>query len=454
MVKGLEVFREHFRNFADRYVLIGGAACDIAMTGAGQSVGRPKSAFAALPRHSVLRILGAIHRDRRIDPLLDVAVWVANRVNADIGALSIGGIFIILGGMSNSDHQAKLEERVIRAAEAALSRQQYVCAIDVLCGMGLLLPMHVDSWRKGRMDCLERVIQGNLHKISSSMEIFRRWAREKGLKPSETGYVRRVRSGTIPLQFSKSGDPPIEQSYRTHYISPALSEHKQEKLQEKLNRAPQPVVFQTLRDAQCSECGMEMGEGSFLLMESEQPLCLACAGFGDLEFLAAGDVALTRRATKYSARNAVVVRFSRARKRYERQGVLVETSALEKADRECAEDADERAAGRAREAVRRREEDRKLVARMAKQIGVLFPGCPAHELATIAEHTAARGSGRVGRTEAGRNLEELALTAAVVAAVRHKHTEYDKLLERGMDRATARQTVGDKIEEILAAWRM
>jgi hypothetical protein len=35
MVKGLEVFREHFRNFADRYVLIGGAACDIAMTGAG-----------------------------------------------------------------------------------------------------------------------------------------------------------------------------------------------------------------------------------------------------------------------------------------------------------------------------------------------------------------------------------------------------------------------------------
>jgi len=35
MVKGLEVFREHFRNYSDRYVLIGGTACDIAMTGAG-----------------------------------------------------------------------------------------------------------------------------------------------------------------------------------------------------------------------------------------------------------------------------------------------------------------------------------------------------------------------------------------------------------------------------------
>ena len=35
MVKGLEVFREHFRNYADRYALIGGAACDIVMTSAG-----------------------------------------------------------------------------------------------------------------------------------------------------------------------------------------------------------------------------------------------------------------------------------------------------------------------------------------------------------------------------------------------------------------------------------
>lgn len=35
MVKGLDVFRRHFHEYADRYVLIGGAACDLAMTGAG-----------------------------------------------------------------------------------------------------------------------------------------------------------------------------------------------------------------------------------------------------------------------------------------------------------------------------------------------------------------------------------------------------------------------------------
>ena len=355
--------------------------------------------------------------------------------------------------MSSSHSRQGLEERVVRAAEAALSRQQYVSAIDVLCGMGLLLPRHVDSWRKGRVDYLERVVQGNLHKISSSMAIFRRWAREKALKPSKTDYLRRARSGTIVLQFSKSGDPGIEKNYSTHYVSPALSERKQEKLQEKLNGAPKPVVFEILRDSRCSECGAEMESGSFLLMEAEQPLCLACAGFGDLEFLVAGDTALTRRATKHSQRTAVVVRFSRARKRYERQGVLVEGAALEKAEQECLEDAEDRAAARARDAVRRREEDRELVARMAKRIGVLFPGCPAHELAAIAEHTAARGSGRVGRTEAARNLEDQALTAAVIAAVRHKHTEYDATLAGGVDRMIARHRVAGKIEEILAAWR-
>jgi predicted nucleotidyltransferase len=35
MVKGLEIFRERFRNYSDRYVLIGGTACDLAMREAG-----------------------------------------------------------------------------------------------------------------------------------------------------------------------------------------------------------------------------------------------------------------------------------------------------------------------------------------------------------------------------------------------------------------------------------
>ena len=346
-----------------------------------------------------------------------------------------------------------LEDRVIQAAETALARQEYVSAIDVLCGMGLLAFTHVESWRKGRIEFLEPMIQGSPQKISASLEIFHGWVREKGLKPSETHYVRRTRNGIAPLQFSAGGDPNIEKTYATNYVSPALSERKQQKLREKSNKAPELVVFQILRDSQCSECGTKIEEGDFLSMEGEQALCLACARLDELEFLPSGDAALTRRAAKYSERKAVVVRFSRSRGRYERQGILVEKAALEHAEQECTDDAEERAAARARGAMRRREQDRELVARMTKQIAILFPGCPAREAAAIAEHTAARGSGRVGRTEAGRNLKEEALTAAVVAAVRHNHTAYDELLASGIDRIRARERVADKVDEILSAWR-
>lgn len=351
------------------------------------------------------------------------------------------------------NNESKLETRVHRATEAALLRRQYVSAIDVFCGMGLLAPSQVDSWRKGRVDFLERVIQGNLKKISLSMAIFRRWATKKGLKPSETQYVRHSRAGNIALRFSKSGDPGIEKSYRTHFVSPGLSEKKQQRLQERLEKSPQPVVFQNSRESDCSECGAQIEQNSFLFLEQEQPLCLCCARLDDLEFLPSGDAALTRRASKHSGRVAVVVRFIRSRGCYERQGILVETSALQKAEHECLDDADERAAARARGAERRRKQDAELAAQMTKQITKLFPGCPEREAAEISEHTARRGSGRVGRTEAGRNLDVRALTLAVVAAIRHQHTEYDELLASGVDRVSARQQIADRVEEVLASWR-
>lgn len=346
-----------------------------------------------------------------------------------------------------------LRTRVERAAEAALSRQQYVSAIDVLCGMGLLASTNVDFWRQGRINVLEQCIQGSPSKISSSLAFFRDWARQKGLNPSETAYVRTTRAGTTPLQFTHTADPETEKTYCTHYLSAALSEPKRQQLEDKLNQAPRPVVFQILRDSQCAECGTPLDQGSLLLMEADQPLCLACAALADLEYLPAGDTALTRRATRHSERVAVVVRFSRTRRRYERQGILVEPAALEKAEQECVADAADRAVLRLRAAEQRREQDRALVLQMTRQIEILFPGCPPAERAAIAEHTAVRGSGRVGRTEAGRALEHAGLTVAVVAAVRHKHTNYDALLAKGMDRTRARQQVAERIDDILAAWR-
>ena len=91
--------------------------------------------------------------------------------------------------------------------------------------------------------------------------------------------------------------------------------------------------------------------------------------------------------------------------------------------------------------------------RMAEEIVRLFPGCPAERAETIAAHTGLRGSGRVGRTAAGRALAEEAIVRAVVAAVRHEDTEYDRLLMAGLGRPAAREQVRADIDRVLDAWR-
>ena len=100
------------------------------------------------------------------------------------------------------------------------------------------------------------------------------------------------------------------------------------------------VVFRVRRDTKCSECSDDLGRGRLLRREGESALCLQCADLDGLEFLSRGDAALTRRARKYSSLQAVVVEWSRSRQRYERQGVLVEPTALLKAEQECLADAD------------------------------------------------------------------------------------------------------------------
>jgi hypothetical protein len=213
------------------------------------------------------------------------------------------------------------------------------------------------------------------------------------------------------------------------------------------------VVFAIVRESACAECGDKMGRGSFLVMEKERPLCLECADLDHLVYLPRGDTALTRRAKKHSALSAVVVKFSRSRGRYERQGLLVEEAALAQAEEECLADADRRERQRVRSELRRVDQDHALVERMAAAIAKLFPHCPPQEARSIAEHTAQRGSGRVGRTASGQALDEGALTAATIARIRHRHTPYDELLMSGCDRSDARDRVRHAIDQVLDRWR-
>ena len=338
-----------------------------------------------------------------------------------------------------------LELRVTRVAEAVLAEQRFVSAIDVLIGLGWLAPSHADRWRQGRVDSLEWVMQITPDKLRSAMAAFERWAKDQGLKPSETNYVVRTRDRR-QLRFSASGDAATDRAYRTHWVSPELPE----RAVERQSRPPELVVISPVKEWTCASCG---DTGDLLFMEDAGPLCLDCADLGHLIFLAAGDAALTRRAKKASRLSAIVVRWSRSRKRYERQGILAEAEAIERAEQECLSDAEVRARRRLRDQVRRADEDVRFQDSLAAAIRALYPGCPASRAEAIARHAAARGSGRIGRSTAGQALDPDAVRLAVAASVRHIDTRYDELLMSGVDRETARDQVRDQVDDILSSWR-
>jgi len=212
------------------------------------------------------------------------------------------------------------------------------------------------------------------------------------------------------------------------------------------------VVFEILRDSACAECGEELGKGRWLRLEKERPLCMSCADLAHLVFLPRGDAALTRRASRYSSLKAVVVRFSRSRNRYERQGVFVEETALARAEQECLADSDARARARERRAERDAEIDVHYRGEFASHIRRLYPGCPELEAIAIAEHACLKHSGRVGRTADAKRFDPEMITLAVRAHVRHVHTDYDQLLGTGWERHEARDRVVAQVDKLLESW--
>jgi hypothetical protein len=214
------------------------------------------------------------------------------------------------------------------------------------------------------------------------------------------------------------------------------------------------LVFISLRDSTCGECGEELGHGAWIMLnKAEGALCLSCADLDHLVFLASGDAALTRRARKYSTLAAVVLKWSRARNRYERQGLLVENEALEKAEQECLADSESRARRREREAEKSAELDKEYISQFAARVRELFPRSPSGREEAIARHACLKYSGRVGRSAAAKKLDEEAVRLAVVAHIRHIETDYDTLLAAGYDRQDARSAVRREVDRVLGEWK-
>jgi hypothetical protein len=221
-----------------------------------------------------------------------------------------------------------------------------------------------------------------------------------------------------------------------------------------MNDADEIKVFITNRESKCDECGENLGRQAWITLQRDKgALCLTCADLDHLIFLESGDAALTRRARKHSLLSAVVLKFSRARKRYERQGLLVEETALQQAESECLADGEIRARRAERERIRREDLDQQYIQAFANRIKELFPQCPNGRAQQIAEHACRKYSGRVGRSAAAKSFDEEAVRLAVLAHIRHRETNYDELLGQGWFRGDARTHVRDRTNQVAESWQ-
>ena len=88
---------------------------------------------------------------------------------------------------------------------------------------------------------------------------------------------------------------------------------------EKSKRQDELKVFIASRESRCAECDEDLGHHAWIFLRRDKgAICLTCADLDHLVFLPSGDAAVTRRARKHSGLSAVVLKWSRARKHYER----------------------------------------------------------------------------------------------------------------------------------------
>ncbi|RDI64995.1 DUF2293 domain-containing protein [Nocardia pseudobrasiliensis] len=341
---------------------------------------------------------------------------------------------------------SSLRQRVVEAAEAALAQRKYVSAVEVFTRLRWARAAEIERWRHGQVDSLEQVLAVDGSRMRDAADLLGRWAREQGLTAGSAAYVSGGRDRE-ELRFAEDGDDEI---FRIHWLSPQLTPARREQVLQRQNKAPDLMVIEAAEPWTCVECAET---GPRFISSGAGPLCLTCSDLDHLEFLPAGDAALSRRAKKESRLAAIVVTYNKRRKRYQRLGILIEGAALARAEEQCLADEDARTRRRDRDRIRRAAQDIEFTARMAEEIRRLFPHCPPDRATEIADHAAVRGSGRVGRSAAAKLLSPEALTLAVIASIRHQDTPYDHLLMTGTPRTQARTQIRPTVDQVLNSWR-
>jgi hypothetical protein len=99
------------------------------------------------------------------------------------------------------------------------------------------------------------------------------------------------------------------------------------------------LVYALSKASRCYGCDKRLLENDIVQLKHKENenevLCIDCAGLSGLELLRSGNASITRLAKKYSKSRYVVMKWSELWKAYERQGLLLERQAIEKARKEA-----------------------------------------------------------------------------------------------------------------------
>lgn len=109
---------------------------------------------------------------------------------------------------------------ICRAVDSLLQRGKVVAPVEVMIGMGLLAPQHLEDWRRGRVPYLERVINCSLARLPRLLRVLRFHAHDLNLKPSWTAYMRWGNGPKRLLAFTKTRESKLEKAYATHLVWP------------------------------------------------------------------------------------------------------------------------------------------------------------------------------------------------------------------------------------------
>ena len=116
-------------------------------------------------------------------------------------------------------NRRELQTKLSTVTSALLREKGYISYPDLFMALGYLDQKKYEDWRFRRVSCLERVITTNLARVSFIMKAVRASSLNGRLKPSQTAYRSWGRGPKVPLRFSKSGHPAIEELWATHFLS-------------------------------------------------------------------------------------------------------------------------------------------------------------------------------------------------------------------------------------------